>query len=131
MSEYSTDKDLAWSMLERYLQTLGFDDVSAFRGDVIELEASGNKQLIFEVLERGLLISVIKEVAAYQLAEVVKPAMAMCHYREFLPVPICVGMGKNDQLAFSCLLSIGGDFLEVINPAVDILLSLHDKLDIA
>ncbi|WDE09437.1 hypothetical protein [Thalassomonas haliotis] len=131
MTEYSTDKNLTWSMLEGYLQTLGFDDVSQFRGEVIELEVSGNKQLIFEVLERGLLVSVIKGVAAYQLAEVVKPAMAMCHYREFLPVPICVGLGRNEQLAFSCLLSIGGDFLEVINPAVDILLSLHEKLGIA
>ncbi|WDD96628.1 MULTISPECIES: hypothetical protein [Thalassomonas] len=131
MTEFSTDKNLTWSMLEQYLQTLGFEDVSAFRGEVIELDVSGNKRLIFEVLERGLLISVIKEVAAYQLAEVVKPAMALCHYREFLPVPICVGLGRNEQLAFSCLLSIGGDFLEVINPAVDILLSMHDKLDIA
>ena len=131
MTEYSTDSNLTWSMLERYLQTLGFGDISHFRGEVIELEASGNKQLLFEVLERGLLISVVKPVPAYQLTEVINPAMALCHYREFLPVQICVGLGKNEQLAFSCLLSIGGEFLEVLNPVVDILLSLHDRLDIA
>ena len=131
MTEYSTDTNLTWAMLEQYLQNLGFSDVNQFRGDVIELEASGNKQLIFEVLERGLLISVIKTVPAYQISEVNGPAMELCHYRELLPVQVCVGMGKNEQLTFSSLLSISGDFPELLNLVVDILLTFHDRLDVA
>ena len=131
MSGYSTDKDLTWSMLERYLHTLGFDDISPFRGDVIELAVSNNKQLLFEILDRGLLISVVKTVPAYQLPEVLKPALLICHYREFMPAQVCLGLGKNEQLVFSSLLPIGGDFFELLNQMVEILLSLPEQLEIA
>lgn len=131
MNLMTAELQQSWQVLESYLDTLGFAPGAMPQNGVLELESGNGKSLVFEVLARGILVSVSREVPGYQFDELLEPALLSCHYQEFLPLQVSAGLAGGDRLVFSSLLPVADASPEQLDPVVSSLLSMHDNLSLS
>lgn len=131
MNLMTAELQQSWLVLESYLDTLAFTPGTMPQNGVLELESGNGKSLVFEVMPRGILVSVSCEVPGYQFEELLEPALLSCHYKEFLPLQVSAGLASGDRLVFSSLLPVADASPEQLDPVVSSLLSMHDKLSLS